>query len=46
MRSVKEIMRKLQAAQFVEKHGGEVCPMDWEPGEKTLKPGIDLVGKI
>ena len=23
-----------------------VCPINWEPGEKTLKPGLDLVGKI
>lgn len=45
-RSVEEILRKLQAAQYVEKHGGEVCPMNWKPGEKTLKPGLDLVGKI
>lgn len=45
-RSIKELIRKLQAAQFVESHGGEVCPMNWEPGEKTLKPGMDLVGKI
>jgi len=24
----------------------QVCPAAWEPGEDTLKPGIDLVGKI
>jgi len=40
-----EILRKIQAAQFSAKHG-EVCPMNWKPGEKTLKPGLDLVGKI
>ncbi|NQV08963.1 redoxin domain-containing protein [Candidatus Woesearchaeota archaeon] len=45
-RNIKELLRKLQAAQFVEKHGGQVCPVNWEPGEKTLKPGLDLVGKI
>ena len=45
-RSVEETLRKLQAAKFVEEHGGEVCPMNWKPGSKTLKPGIDLVGKI
>ena len=37
---------KIQAAQFVHEHGGEVCPSNWKPGEKTLKPGLDLVGKI
>ena len=45
-RSVEELLRKLQAAKFVEEHGGEVCPMNWKPGQKTLKPGLDLVGKI
>lgn len=45
-RSADELMRKLQAAQYVSKHQGEVCPMNWKPGEKTLKPGLDLVGKI
>lgn len=45
-RSAKEAMRKLKAAKFVREHGGEVCPASWEPGEETLKPGMDLVGKI
>ena len=45
-RSSKELIRKIKAAQFVSKHGDEVCPANWEPGEKTLKPGLDLVGKI
>lgn len=45
-RSVKELIRKIKAAQFVREHGGEVCPASWEPGQKTLKPGLDLVGKI
>jgi len=45
-RSAAELLRKLQAAQFVREHGGEVCPASWKPGEKTLKPGLDLVGKI
>lgn len=45
-RSAVEILRKLQAAQFVREHGGEACPANWKPGAKTLKPGLDLVGKI
>ena len=45
-RSGKELVRKLQAAQFVHKYGDQVCPANWEPGEDTLKPGLDLVGKI
>ncbi|MBI4144447.1 redoxin domain-containing protein [Candidatus Woesearchaeota archaeon] len=45
-RSVKEILRKLQAAKFVRENNGLVCPVNWEPGKKTLKPGLDLVGRI
>jgi peroxiredoxin (alkyl hydroperoxide reductase subunit C) len=45
-RSTKELIRKIQAAQHVREHGGEVCPINWEPGQETLKPGLDLVGKI
>jgi peroxiredoxin (alkyl hydroperoxide reductase subunit C) len=45
-RSVVELLRKLQAAIYVGEHHGEVCPMNWKPGAKTLKPGLDLVGKI
>src|SRR3989339_817752 len=45
-RSSKELLRKLQAAQFVHKYGDQVCPANWEPGSDTLKPGLDLVGKI
>ncbi len=45
-RSAQEVLRKLEAALFVREHGGEVCPANWKPGSKTLKPGIDLVGKI
>ena len=45
-RSVEEIIRKIQAADFVSKHKGEVCPINWKPGKKTLKPNLNLVGKI
>ncbi len=41
-----ELLRKIKAAQFVEEHGDQVCPVNWEPGKDTLKPGMDLVGKI
>lgn len=45
-RSAKELLRKLRAAKFVRENGGQVCPASWEPGGETLKPGMDLVGKI
>ncbi len=45
-RSAKELLRKLMAAKYVTDANGEVCPASWEPGEETLKPGLDLVGKL
>ncbi len=45
-RSAKEMVRKLEAAKFVREHDSNVCPASWEPGEETLKPGINLIGKI
>ena len=45
-RDVAETVRKLKAAQYVASHTGEVCPAKWKEGEKTLKPSLDLVGKI
>ena len=45
-RSAKEMLRKLEAAKFVREHDGNVCPAGWEPGQETLKPGVDLIGKI
>jgi peroxiredoxin len=45
-RNADELFRKVQAAQFVASNPSEVCPAKWTPGAKTLKPGLDLVGKI
>jgi peroxiredoxin (alkyl hydroperoxide reductase subunit C) len=45
-RSIGETLRKLRAAVYVRKNPGEVCPVNWRPGEKTLKPSGDLVGKL
>lgn len=45
-RKAAETLRKLHAAQYVETHKGQVCPASWEPGDDTLEPGLDLVGKI
>lgn len=45
-RNAREILRTLQAAQFVAEHGDKVCPANWHPGEETLTPGADLVDKI
>lgn len=45
-RNADELLRKVQAAQFIAKNPGEVCPAKWKPGSETLKPGLNLVGKI
>lgn len=45
-RNADELLRKVEAAQFVAAHPGEVCPAKWKEGAETLKPSIDLVGKI
>lgn len=43
-RNAEELLRKVQALQFVAEHGDEVCPAKWQPGGETLKPSLDLVG--
>ena len=45
-RNADELLRKVQAAKFVAEHPNEVCPAKWKPGSDTLKPGLNLVGKI
>ena len=45
-RNAEELLRSVQAAQFVAEHGDQVCPAKWKPGTATLKPGLDLVGRI
>ncbi|PTN09821.1 peroxiredoxin (alkyl hydroperoxide reductase subunit C) [Mangrovibacterium marinum] len=45
-RNAEELLRRLKALQFVASHDGEVCPAKWKEGAETLKPSIDLVGKI
>lgn len=44
-RSIEELLRKLQAAKFVREHCGEVCPVNWKPGGKTLQKDISIVGQ-
>ncbi len=45
-RVASELLRKVKAAQYIAAHPGEVCPAKWEEGGETLKPSLDLVGKI
>lgn len=45
-RDASTVVNKIKAAQYVRNNPGEVCPAKWKEGGKTLKPGLDLVGKI
>lgn len=45
-RNAEELVRKVEAALFVASHPGDVCPAKWKEGADTLKPSIDLVGKL
>lgn len=45
-RDASTLVDKIKAAQYVRNHPGEVCPAKWREGEATLKPSLDLVGKI
>ena len=46
VRDASELVRRAKAAKFVADNPGLVCPAKWKEGEATLKPGLDLVGKI
>jgi peroxiredoxin 2/4 len=37
-RSVDETLRVLKAIQHVQTNANEVCPVDWQPGSKTMNP--------
>jgi len=45
-RDASALVNKIKAAQYVRNNPGEVCPAKWQEGGKTLKPSLDLVGKI
>jgi len=45
-RNAEELLRRVQASQFVHEHGDQVCPANWTPGEETIEPSLDLVGQL
>jgi len=45
-RDASTLVNKIKAAQYVRNNPGEVCPAKWQEGSATLKPSLDLVGKI
>lgn len=42
-RSVDEALRMVDALQFVEAHGDQVCPANWKEGDEAMKPTQDGV---
>ncbi len=45
-RNADELVRKVEANIHVTLNPEEVCPAKWHKGEKTLKPGPSVVGKV
>jgi len=45
-RNADELLRKVQAFDYVRNLPAEVCPAKWTPGGKTLKPSEKIVGKV
>jgi peroxiredoxin (alkyl hydroperoxide reductase subunit C) len=45
-RNSDELLRKLKGFVYVSSHPEEACPAKWDTGQKTLKPGESLVGKV
>jgi peroxiredoxin (alkyl hydroperoxide reductase subunit C) len=42
-RSVNEALRMVDALQFVETHGDQVCPANWQEGDDAMKPTAEGV---
>jgi peroxiredoxin (alkyl hydroperoxide reductase subunit C) len=46
-RNMDDLLRRLKANVYLKDAPGEVCPADWkDKGDKTLKPGPEMVGKV
>lgn len=45
-RNADELLRRVQASQFVAQHKGQLCPARWHPGVNSLKPSPELMGLV
>ncbi|MBI4396051.1 MAG: redoxin domain-containing protein [Elusimicrobia bacterium] len=45
-RNASELLRKAKANVYLADHPEEACPANWNDGQKTLKPGAELVGRV
>lgn len=45
-RNSDELIRKIEALQFMAAHPGTACPAKWAVGAKTLTPSIKIAGEV
>ena len=45
-RNSAELLRKMEALQFMSANPGMACPAKWTKGAKTLTPSIKIAGEI
>ena len=45
-RNSEELIRKIEALQFMAENPGTACPAKWAVGSKTLKPSIKIAGHV
>jgi len=45
-RNSEELIRKIEALQFMSTNPGVACPARWKKWAKTLKPSIKMTGKV
>lgn len=45
-RNSEELLRKIEALQFMSENPGVACPARWKKGAKTLTPSIKIAGEV
>jgi len=45
-RNADELLRKIEALQYMRSNPGQACPARWVPGNKTLTPSIKISGEV
>jgi peroxiredoxin (alkyl hydroperoxide reductase subunit C) len=45
-RNSEELLRKIEALQFMSENPGTACPARWKKGAKTLTPSIKIAGEV
>lgn len=45
-RNSEELLRKIEALQFMASNPGVACPAKWKKGAKTLTPSIKIAGEV